>query len=560
MFLNIAKKGVKLPNLDKNIKCGNSLVENEKFAGDKAFNWKKEYPNVFDEGGFDIIVGNPPYIKENVNKNAFNGLRDSPYYQGKMDIWTFFGCIALDLIKENGLIGFIAPNNWITNAGASKFRNKVNEEAEIKIFKDFGNYKVFESANIQTMIYIMSKNNKKNEYQIKYSLLKKEKIEDKHLLLNFLNSNITDDGMISFKSIYNRKENENSYLNFIDEKETKILNKIKSNDDIYYLNKNEISTGIDVHQDFLNKKGANLIDLPIGSGIFVINHNEKINLNLSKSELELIKPYYTTNEIHKYYIEENHKYWVIYTKSNINEHINNYPNLKQHFDLYSKVITSDNKPYGLHRARNENIFKNEKIIVTRKCTTPTFSYANYDTYVSQTFNVIKTDRFNLKIILGILNSKLIKFWLKNKGKMQGNNYQLDKEPLLNIPLKYRENELTNSIKQNVINLLNDTKSLFEESNGFNKWLKRTFSQNIEIINYYDLTFNEFLDELKKNNLKIKDRKTQELLEKEFNNSLEVIIPLKAEIERLEEEINQKVYKLYELTPEEIKIVEDALNC
>ena len=71
-----------------------------------------------------------------------------------MDIWTFFGSIALDLIKDDGLISFIAPNNWVTNAGASKFRNKVNDEAKFEKYIDFGNYKVFDDAEIQTMIYI----------------------------------------------------------------------------------------------------------------------------------------------------------------------------------------------------------------------------------------------------------------------------------------------------------------------------------------------------------------------------------------------------------------------
>ena len=124
------------------------------------------------------------------------------------------------------------------------------------------------------------------------------------------------------------------------------------------------------------------------------------------------------------------------------------PNLKIHFDKYKKIITSDNRPYGLHRARNEEIFKGEKIISVRKCQEPTFSYAKFDTYVSQTFNIIKTERINLKYLIGILNSELIKYWLKHKGKMQGNNYQVDKEPLCEIPIvfdKMYANELTNEV-------------------------------------------------------------------------------------------------------------------
>jgi adenine-specific DNA-methyltransferase len=59
---------------------------------------------------------------------------------------------------------------------------------------------------------------------------------------------------------------------------------------------------------------------------------------------------------------------------------------------------------------------------------------NFDSYVSATFYIIKPKNINLKYLAGILNSKLITFWLRHKGKMQGSNYQIDKEPLLNIPI------------------------------------------------------------------------------------------------------------------------------
>ena len=74
-----------------------------------------------------------------------------------------------------------------------------------------------------------------------------------------------------------------------------------------------------------------------------------------------------------------------------------YPNIKRHLDQFKKIITSDNKPYGLHRARRESFFKAEKIIAVRKCAIPTFTYVDFDSYVSATFYVIKTDRINQKI-------------------------------------------------------------------------------------------------------------------------------------------------------------------
>ena len=553
---SVVKEGFKLPNLDKNIKCGNSLVDDESIVKSKAFNWKNEYSDVFNDGGFDIIIGNPPYIKENVNRNAFIGLKDSPYYQGKMDIWTFFGCVAIDLIKDNGLIGFIAPNNWITNSGASKFRKKVNEECEIRIFKDFGNYKVFDSASIQTMVYIMKKNNDNEEYLIDYSKLTSDKLENKDKLVHFLNNNDNNEYMTSFNSYYSRRENENSYINFIDEKENNILKKI-TKENVVYLLKNEVSQGVVCPQDLLNNRGAKKLNLPVNSGVFVLSNREKENLNLPDNELELIKPYYTSNEIKKYLTNENNQYWIIYSKSDINNKINDYPNIKKHLDKFYDIITSSNKPYGLHRARKEEIFKGEKIIVTRKCQTPTFSYADFDSYVSQTFNIIKTDRFNLKKLLGILNSKLIEFWLKNKGKMQGNNYQLDKEPLLNIPIKYEENEITQSIKDNVEKLLESQKTVDEEMKGFDKWVNRTISENsIELGNYYELSYDEFLVELKNNGIKVNSRDTQELIEEEFNKSVSILKPTYKEIENIKIEIDKSVYLLYELSNEEIEIIEN----
>lgn len=218
-----------------------------------------------------------------------------------------------------------------------------------------------------------------------------------------------------------------------------ILNKIKVNGN-FQLDKNtEVAQGIVIPQDFLNKKNQKILGdkFRIGQGIFVLSNDEKQELNFNKKELELLKPYYTTKQIYRWYSDPENIEWIIYTDSKFKyaENIKPYPNIKKHLDKFQNVITSDNKPYGLHRAREEWFFKDEKIIVLRKCVTePMFTYTDFDCYVSATFYVIKSTRINLKYLTAILNSKLIAFWLRNKGKMQGNNYQLDKEPLLQIPI------------------------------------------------------------------------------------------------------------------------------
>ncbi|MBU1085616.1 hypothetical protein KKB06_04680, partial [Patescibacteria group bacterium] len=260
----------------------------------------------------------------------------------------------------------------------------------------------------------------------------------------------------------------------------------------------EVAQGIVYPQDSINKSSQKILGkkYKVGDGIFTLSTKEKNQITFNNKELELIKPYHTTKELYKWYGNPINHEWVIYTDSSFKnkKKITGYPNIKKHLDQFSKVITSDNKPYGLHRARNEHFFKGEKIISVRKCKKPTFTYVDFDSYVSATFYVIKSGRISLKYLVGLLNSQLISFWLKNKGKMQGNNYQIDKEPIIDLPL-----------------------------------IKTSKSKEKTIIDSVD----QIIKAIKKDG--------------ENPN-----------ISNLEKQIDQIVYKLYNLTPEEIQIVKKGI--
>jgi len=413
------------------------------------FDWKLDFPEVLNpylvngKGGFDIVIANPPYIKEYTNREAFDGFRNSPYYQGKMDIWYGFACKMLDLIKSNsGLQCFIAQNNWITSAGASKLRDKVLRETEIKLFTDFGNYKVFETAGIQTMVYLLLKRQPQNGYPVTYSWLKNDKI-NKSELAKFLKFKVFDENSEKFVFRLKPDDFKGKPFTFNNNVSSDILGKIKSKGN-FYLTEKEVANGIHPHYDFVSKKNAEESNgwFEKGEGIFGLSNSEKRNLGLSKDELKLIKPYYTTEELGRYYANPKNSLWIIYTGSEFKnpKSMQPYPNLKRHLDRFKDVITSDNKPYGLHRAREERFFKGESIVAQRKCPNrPSFTYTDFDCYVSATFYVIKTERLDMKYLTALLNSKLIEFWLRNKGKMQGNNFQIDKEPLLDIPIYKTDN-------------------------------------------------------------------------------------------------------------------------
>jgi adenine-specific DNA-methyltransferase len=325
-------------------------------------------------------------------------------------------------------------------------RNKVISDSKIIQLIDFGAYMIFDSASIQTMIMLFQKNKLSDNYNFDFRKLTKPKAK-KEDAIALLAKNQNDAEYLT--PTITRKDFLSTLLTFNNQVNEIILRKINSR--VSYFTKDEVAQGIVFPQDFLNKKNqAILDDFNVGDGIFGLSDNEKNNLHLSPDELELIKPYFTTEQVKKYYTLPCNQLWLIYTDSSFKNpnSLDSFPNLKNHLDGFREVITSDNKPYGLHRAREERFFRNEKIIVQRKCAgRPSFSYSDFDTYVSATFYLIQSDRFDIKFLLGLLNSKLIEFWLKNKGKMQGDNYQLDKEPLLEIPIKNTNKSIQKSIKE-----------------------------------------------------------------------------------------------------------------
>ncbi len=238
--------------------------------------------------------------------------------------------------------------------------------------------------------------------------------------------------------VFHREHLKNRLLTFSDDSIEGVLTTLSRRGNFTFDKANELTTGIDVHQDFVNAKSREILGdcFEIGDGIFILSSDEKVRMRLLKAERDLIRPYYTTNELFRYFANRQNSFWIIYTDSSFKNPraLTPFPNIKKHLDKFRSVITSDNHPYGLHRSRKGYFFTGEKIVSARKCSEPTFSYTDFDCYVSQTFNVIKSTRVNLKYLTAILNSTVVAFWLKHRGKMQGHQFQINIEPLLGIPI------------------------------------------------------------------------------------------------------------------------------
>lgn len=446
---------------------GNSdkIKELEKLRKQKRkpyFLWKLEFARVFQEkGGFDIVIGNPPYVGEGKMKEIFIPIQNSSfgekYYIGKMDFWYFFTSLGIELLKKEGILSYIAPNNWMTTAGGKKMRNHIMKETEIKKYISFGDYMVFENASQQTMIFLLQKIQKEVKFKVEVSEM--EYIKGNIIRLNdFLNKKKLENYKYYTAIVSKEDFKEGSNIQFLNNKIDKIIDKIKFNGEEKLLS-TEMTNGIHPHHANVTKKMLELLERKhlVGEGIFILSSDEIQKLKLSENELTLLRPAYNSESTSKYYFDRNNYKNIIYTGSEFKNIIlmDNYPILKNHLDKYKNVITSDNRPYGLHRARNEFFFKGEKIVSLRKAKIPTFTYIECDSYFTAEYYIIKTERINMKFLTGILNSKLIAFWLKNMGKMQGNIYQVDKEPLLTIPIA----EANEIIKLKIIELVEEVVDL-----------------------------------------------------------------------------------------------------
>lgn len=439
--------------------------------------WQLRFFDVFlEKKGFDIILANPPYNREKdfaemfepVNKSNFG----QKYHSGKMNFWYYFLHKAIDKTNDKAIISFITSRYWLASSGAKTLIKRIKENLFFIDVLDIGKVKIFDSVIGQHII----------------STFSKKKVE------SFTYKKISN----STTDIFSNKNTENLEIKVLNQNDIYKNNQINFEKSIISYDNCDVlknlfltSTGIQESPDKVNKK--QLLRFPnkninIGDGVFVLNENEVKKLNLEKTENKILKKYLVLLDVEKYKINYSKNY-IIYSADDVIDKIKNneYSNLKIHLDKYKKYITSSNKPYGLHRPRNQNYFTEPKIIFKCMFLKPNFTYDDSGYYLGFSFiSIIQKSSLDLRYLLALLNSKYGFYWFVKNAKLRGIGFDVTNDMLRNFPIpkvnKENKNDIDKIIKivTNIIETNPDDKLINQIDDLIFKICKFSKNQIIEI--------------------------------------------------------------------------------
>jgi len=512
LWLRTAQPNRKLNDLNNNIKCGNSLIDDPEIAGDKAFNWSAEFPQVFEKGGFDVIIGNPPYgiLIDKELQNFYS--KKFPLTSYKINLYVLF-IERMFQIFDKGVVLFIIPKSLLFNTFYNEIRKWLILNSEIELIYTITE-KVFEDAEVGGSLLI------------KFKIIENPNIENPIHLLNAekIDNFIFQTGLIE--------------------------NKLPQN---YFLTiqNNEISISSNDFQSIVNK----LLLLSRVKDFYLLKNglnpgNIKHILISETKKTEKYKPIIWGKEISKYQISWSGQY------INYDENVGNQITLD---DIKSKegMNKQDKIDFAL---RNSSLFETKKIVIrkTGDALIASLDSENFyfDTLVHGIY--LNNDEYTLEFLLVLINSKpatnIYRILHDIKGKVFA-KISLDNLSFFPIP-KCTENDrnLLASFANNQVVLKNNFKNNCEK---FQRTIQRKFELtelSTKLENWHSIPYKEFVAELSKKKIKLSLSQEAEW-EDYFLAESKKAQAIKAEIDQTDKEIDAMVYQLYGLTDDEIKIVE-----
>ena len=437
----------------------NALANFDVSGNDQFFLWHTWFHDVFSQGGFDIVIANPPYIGEKGHKEIFQLVKSDAYlgkfHLGKMDYFYFFFHFAFNVLKNSGIGTFITTNYYLTALGAKKLRQDIKERMVINILLNFGELKLFENAPGQhNMISSFAKGCNGNKCHV-IDVHKKGSLNPRmfETILSSIDKDtsydiVEQENLYDGDECYIRLHNDNG-----DSPLASILQKISQGNEVLG-NIAEVNAGImggcdnitNHNLEYADEKYVSKNDIRKGDGVFVLDrNNSRDSLKISVLEKSnLCKDFYKNSDIKKYCTNTSTSKIIIFSSSDTPTDVQT--NIKSILQIYKPIlvrireINKENTDYW-HQLRrgtaHPHIFTCNKIVCPQRSKLNTFGYNECDWYASADVYYITNPKvgYQIKYLLGLLNSKLIYIWLYNKGKRKGEFLELYQKPLSEIPIK-----------------------------------------------------------------------------------------------------------------------------
>ena len=559
LWLRTAQPNRKLNSLSSNIKCGNSLVDKPIEGLKNYFKWEEEFPKVFEKGGFDVIIGNPPYVRKQGLMKHYPEM--CVFYESKYvsatanyDLYTLFMEESYRLINNKGIVSFILPHKFLVSDFGEGIRTFFKENTAVENLVHFGSELVFKDAATYTCIVDLTKTSKEkvNFKKINPKNLSKPIVWDTMSYINLSSNNWDLQSKKVFDVVEKLKQQPFKVADIFE----KIFQGIASGGDKFFT------------LELIKSKGQ--------TGIFYSQMlNEKIEI-----EFGILKPFVKGNQISKYQNIENTLYTVFpYTivenktiSLSFTQIESDYPLAASYFKKNENFLrgrekgrfNNDNEWFLFSRKQGINEVEYPKIMTQEISLGCNMTYDERGGFYHPTtiYSFVKNQKFKVddKFYLGILNSKVMWFFLKNTGTELGGGYfrfktnYLKPFPLPEVPSN------SDIIIKNVNFILSRNKELQEVSLKFQRTLQRRFEIDKlpkKLQDWYELPFENFIKELRKMKIKLslsEESEWEDFFTQESKKTLEI----KDSIDKTDKEIDAMVYQLYNLSREEIEIIESSI--
>jgi len=557
LWLRTAHKDRKLSDLNNNIKCGNSLIDQSLYAGNKAFNWNIEFSEIIDKGGFDVVIGNPPYVRAELLGSFRNYLKENYIvFNPSSDLFSFFYEKSFKILKKDtGLLGFISNTFDKTTAGF-ELRQYLQNETVFEKYVDFTEVQIFEGATTYPVIIISKKQANIETNTFDYIRIPKNNqaniIDIKiHLPVKVTQSKL-DIKNWTFKS---------NFGNGLIKRILMHPTVLQSYGKCYY----GVKTAL--NEAFIYGKCYRGILTGLNEA-FIISKKYPIS--------EHIKPIFEGKDIQKWNSPESEQQLILFPSkwtrrtygNNITE-IQAIQNLKSDFpELINHLLQFEEKArkradkgdffWELRNCAYYDLFEKPKIIFPNLQNSNKFAFDEKGIYINAPAVILPTTD---KFLLAILNSKIVWYFLKSICVVRSGGYiEVKPQYFEQIPIpeitEVDKRELTKKTEY----LIEQTKEMQNAKSQFEKLIKSRWNKinwNRKFENWFDLKFGDFTKELEKQKIKLLFNDQADLMQF-FEQEKNKINNLQLSILQNEKEVERKVYKLYNLSPEDIVLVEGII--